>query len=315
MRLPYDIKPTTAENMFFLSAMKQTDMFSMTEVEKRDGKVFDFSNCTSFLGTFNSGCFDELNVIDLSKATSTYQIFYNGSSQARIKRINRLIFSEDTVISWGMFGYCTELEHVGFEGVISKSGLDMQWSTKLSKDSITSLVNALSPTTSGLTVTLSKTAVESAFPSEEADNYVQLQPDYFAYSYDGEEEYVCEKSSTDKVSTITVNGGSERGMVEVWFFPQSTLQADEVYTVYYNAENTDLKMGLYGYGADGMLLSKVIDSGDSFTFRVPSGCNNVNFFTQVDGSCSNASFSVSLKRADEWESLVATKPNWTISLV
>jgi hypothetical protein len=167
MRLLYDIKPTTANNMFFFSAIKQTDMFSMTEVEKRDGKVFDFSNCTNFSGTFNSGCFDELNVIDLSKATSTYQVFYNGSSSAKIKRINRLIFSEDTVISWGMFGYCYELEHVGFEGVISKSGLDMQWSTKLSKDSITSLVNALSPTTSNLTVTLSKQAVENAFTDDE----------------------------------------------------------------------------------------------------------------------------------------------------
>lgn len=48
-------------------------------------------------------------------------------------------------------------------GTISKNGLDLQWSTKLTKDSLVSVFNALSTTTSGLSITLSKVAVNNAF--------------------------------------------------------------------------------------------------------------------------------------------------------
>ena len=46
---------------------------------------------------------------------------------------------------------------------ITKNGFDVQWSTELSKESIISIINALSDTTTALTVTLSKTAVNNAF--------------------------------------------------------------------------------------------------------------------------------------------------------
>jgi hypothetical protein len=52
-------------------------------------------------------------------------------------------------------------------GTVSVSGLNLQWSTKLSKASITSIINCLSSTTSGLSITLSKTAVDNAFTAEE----------------------------------------------------------------------------------------------------------------------------------------------------
>ena len=60
------------------------------------------------------------------------------------------------------FRNCTALEHVIFYGIIGNP-LDLSWSTLLDKESITSIINALSTTTSGLTVTLSKTAVNNAF--------------------------------------------------------------------------------------------------------------------------------------------------------
>lgn len=52
------------------------------------------------------------------------------------------------------------------EGTISNS-LNMQWSTKLTKASITSIIEHLSTTTSGLTLTLPKTAKEAAFTTDE----------------------------------------------------------------------------------------------------------------------------------------------------
>lgn len=57
---------------------------------------------------------------------------------------------------------CSALEKVNIIGTI-KISLDFKDSTLLSKESITSIVNALSQTTSGLTITFSKTAVNNAF--------------------------------------------------------------------------------------------------------------------------------------------------------
>ena len=62
-----------------------------------------------------------------------------------------------------MFGYCNKLEEVRIEGTIGQNGLDLRWSTKLSRASIESIINALSDTTSGLSITLSLAAVNRAF--------------------------------------------------------------------------------------------------------------------------------------------------------
>jgi hypothetical protein len=51
--------------------------------------------------------------------------------------------------------------------VIGQKNFNVHWSPKLSKASIESIINALSSTTSGLTVTISKTAKEAAFTSAE----------------------------------------------------------------------------------------------------------------------------------------------------
>ena len=64
------------------------------------------------------------------------------------------------------FQNCTALKHLIAVGTIAVS-LDIHWSTGLTKASIESIVNALSTTTSGLSVTFSKTAVNNAFTDEE----------------------------------------------------------------------------------------------------------------------------------------------------
>ena len=61
------------------------------------------------------------------------------------------------------FAGCYKLEHLTLAGTLSVNSLTLSDCTKLSKASITSVINALSPTTSGLSVTLSETAVNNAF--------------------------------------------------------------------------------------------------------------------------------------------------------
>lgn len=68
------------------------------------------------------------------------------------------------------FYNCIELVEIRFSGTIGKNGLSFAQSTKLSKASIESVINTLSVTTSGLTVTFSKTAVNKAFETSSGAN-------------------------------------------------------------------------------------------------------------------------------------------------
>ena len=71
------------------------------------------------------------------------------------------------------------LENIIFEGEIGKE-IDIQHSHKLTKASITSIINALSSTTSGLSVTLSKTAVNTAFETSTGANNGSISTEWSA---------------------------------------------------------------------------------------------------------------------------------------
>lgn len=85
-----------------------------------------------------------------------------------LQRIRKLIITEATAFNASTFTDCKALISIDeIEGKIGQNGFDIHWSTKLNKASIESIINALSTTTEGLTVTLSQTAVDTAFTSEE----------------------------------------------------------------------------------------------------------------------------------------------------
>lgn len=75
--------------------------------------------------------------------------------------IRKLKVDESTKFS-NSFAYCQSLVNLEIEGVIGQSYFDLSYSKFLSKESIISVINALSTETSGLTVTLSQTAVMNA---------------------------------------------------------------------------------------------------------------------------------------------------------
>ena len=56
------------------------------------------------------------------------------------------------------FEECVKLEYLIVKGTIGQNGFDIHWSTKLTADSLKSIINALSTTTTGLTITLPTTA-------------------------------------------------------------------------------------------------------------------------------------------------------------
>ena len=89
------------------------------------------------------------------------------SNAKQLKTIRKIVLTSTTPISSNMFSNCTALENLTVEGVIGQNGFNVQSSSLLSRASIISIINALSTTTSGLTVTLSRAAVNSAFETSD----------------------------------------------------------------------------------------------------------------------------------------------------
>lgn len=129
----------------------------------RCGIKFDLSKATSARGTFQNSRITVIPEIDLSNCSTVVNLCY-GASQ--LVCIRKMTVSEKTVFSSSFYN-CSKLVEMIVDGTIGQNGFNIQYSTNLSKASITSIINALSPTTSGLTVTLSKTAVNNAFTTDE----------------------------------------------------------------------------------------------------------------------------------------------------
>lgn len=107
--------------------------------------------------------------LNLTKMTNANLVF---DSCTKLVKIQKIITNENvTYTQW--FGWCIALETIAFDGIIGKS-IDFQYSTKLTKASILNILNALSPTITGQTLTLSKTAVTNAFGSTTATEWTNL---------------------------------------------------------------------------------------------------------------------------------------------
>ena len=129
------------------------------------GVKMNFSNCTNLTYTFYNSCITHIPEIDCRNAGITQG--YLLISQIT-HTVDKLILKDDGSQHLGdTFGYGVSLENVIVEGVIGKNSknvaFDTHWSKNLSKASIMSLINALSPTITGGTAIFSKTAINNAF--------------------------------------------------------------------------------------------------------------------------------------------------------
>ena len=129
-----------------------------------EGVKYSFGKPTSVQAMFryNTKITDTVHPIDCTNAQSLSQMFEGAEKLTKIRTLT--LKSSHTFV--GTFAYCSVLEELDIAGIIGNA-FDIHYSTKLSKASITSIINALSTTTSGLTVTLSQEAVNNAFTTEE----------------------------------------------------------------------------------------------------------------------------------------------------
>ena len=146
----------------------------------------DFSQCAALLSVF-SDCSNlkKLKVIDARKTTSGYNgmanMFMNCKQLESIDEFYPSYGANKTGFG-NTFTGCSALSHIIFKSEISQGGLDLKTSTKLDKESLTSVINCLSTTETDKSVTLSLTAVNNAFEGgrdgTEWQNLIATKPNW-----------------------------------------------------------------------------------------------------------------------------------------
>lgn len=130
----FDIKPTSATNMFYSTTIK--DIY-------KNGILIDFSFCGVFTNCFSySEKIERLGVLDFRKGTTTASSSVFSYCKA-LHTIEELILNDSgtqTFSSW--FSNATALENVTITGVIGKS-ISFSNSSKLTYESLISIINAL----------------------------------------------------------------------------------------------------------------------------------------------------------------------------
>jgi hypothetical protein len=163
IRPPFKLIPTTggAQQIFYgCSSLKKVEAayFDLSQIPKGT------SDASAFYYTFyNCYVLEEIEDIGICPAYSYNSTFANCK---KLKRIAKMTVDETSKYA-ATFEQCFSLEELTIAGTIGANGFNLRHSTNLNKASITSIINALSSTTSGLTVTLSKTAVNNAFTTDE----------------------------------------------------------------------------------------------------------------------------------------------------
>lgn len=162
MRPPNKIIPTHNEssNQIFRDNEKlkviESDYFDFSQ--KGEGTTA----ATSYYYTFyNCKALEEIEDIGIGATNSIYQFTRTFYYCNNLHTIEKITVSETTKYSL-VFDYCRALTNITFEGTIGQSGLDFRWSP-LSKTSIENIINHLSSTATGMSITFSKDAINTAF--------------------------------------------------------------------------------------------------------------------------------------------------------
>ena len=167
----YNIVATSAAyHMFYYNEI--SDLSALLD---RYGVILDISKATAVQSMFSySTKLERVPELDVRGCIAKQGCDSMFASCVALHTIEKLILPSDREVSLNSaFASCRSLANITIEGVIMVSGANFS-SCPLTKASITSVINALSATTSGLTVTLKKTAVEAAFGSTAAEEWATL---------------------------------------------------------------------------------------------------------------------------------------------
>ena len=126
----------------------------------------DFSATASAAFMFNNAWVDYIEV-DFSNISQMQNCFDESYSPGKKTHITLKVSNKTTTGLPNAFLYCSALTHLFFEsGSEIVASINLQYSP-LIKESIISVINALSSSVTGQTLTLNKTAKEAAFTADE----------------------------------------------------------------------------------------------------------------------------------------------------
>lgn len=247
---------------------------------------FDFSLCTDFRSAFSQCFFEHIGVIDASSATQIDSAFYR---MYYCHTIDKLIMHERVTSAGTAFNLSSALVNITIEGVIA-CAIDIHWSP-LSYDSIVSIISHLSDTATGQTLTLSKVAVDKAFATGRA-----------TYQFNDDDTELLKFLQATNLNIYDVNFESD-GESFV------SLIANDPNTMLYSID-VDATITAYQNGWANEAY-KTITVADSSTIPV-------DFMSHLIKMAKRASHVSTLENGSaspEWLAFVASKPNWTITLV
>ena len=162
----YDIIPSSAPYLFCGNNLK----IDLVEHFEKIGKKLDFSQCTNQNSCFFMSSFTRVG--NVSALGGYYYVFQDCNSLVTIDEWGdaqgREISGDGLTTT---FKNCVALENIKIKGKFARD-IHFHWSTKLTRASIESIVNALSSNVTGRTLQLSKTAVSNAF-SDSWDDYIK----------------------------------------------------------------------------------------------------------------------------------------------
>lgn len=154
----YDIKPN---NQIAGALFRYCGITDLEGRLNECGVTLDTSGATSLNNAFAESLLTTVPALDIRNCVAS-NAFTSAFAGCRSLKTIRKIITNAGILYDRVFQNCPLLKNITFEGVIGQN-IDFSSCTKLSWDSITSTVNALSDTAEGKTLTLSKIAVDNAF--------------------------------------------------------------------------------------------------------------------------------------------------------
>lgn len=161
------IKPIITSQMFSRGCFKGVDL---VELLKDLNVALDFSRATNFTEIFYQTGIKRIGVIDTTASTNLNNMFAHMNTN--LETVDLLILKNDgsQTFNASSFVGANALKNITIQGTIGNPNISLSAFTVLTKASITSFINALSTTTSGIAITFSKTAVNKAFETSSGAN-------------------------------------------------------------------------------------------------------------------------------------------------
>lgn len=238
--------------------------------------------------------------IDLTGTENAGSLF---ASCSLLITIPKLVFGENLTSINSMFNSCVNLENLNVEGIIALSGLNLQWSTKLTHDSLMSIIHALKDFSTLITFDEGATLTSATY-SKISDNVLEEGKTYYltfySMEYNGNEQplFIDNPRIAKKEN---VYGVGERVAIHYdvpyWVYPEKTYH----FVIYQDGQ--ELKELRYVEDETGEIWTDIGFDGDRIeTIKTKQG----------EGTHTVTLGTTNLAKLTDAEKVQATEKGWTL---